>query len=141
MSELNLNKDSGVPLKCRYIVEEQGRRLSNGACQKSLATKFNLSIGLIKCSKHDPTLVKQISQFKIIKMNSPLSKLKVGNRGKIAYFIDDAIAGKLTTMGILPGSIVNVIRKAPFKGGIYLKIDGGNIVLRDREAAAIILSV
>ncbi|MEZ4958112.1 MAG: FeoA family protein [Saprospiraceae bacterium] len=74
-------------------------------------------------------------------MNSPLSKLKVGNQGKIAYFMDDAIAGKLTTMGVLPGSVVNVIRKAPFKGGIYLKIDGGNIVLRDREAAAIILSV
>lgn len=62
-------------------------------------------------------------------------------QGKIAYFIDDIIAGKLITMGILPGSMVHVVRKAPFKGGIYLKIDGGNIVLRYQEAATIILSL
>ena len=74
-------------------------------------------------------------------MNAPLSTLKAGRKGKIAYFADDIIASKLTTMGILPGSEVNIIRKAPFKGGIYLKIDGGNIVLRDQEAAAIILSI
>lgn len=74
-------------------------------------------------------------------MNIPLSTLKAGRQGRIAYFVNDIIASKLTTMGILPGSIVNVVRKAPFKGGVYLKIDGGNIVLRDQEAAAIILSV
>ncbi len=74
-------------------------------------------------------------------MNSPLTTLKVGMQGKIAYFIDDIIAGKLITMGILPGSMVHVVRKAPFKGGIYLKIDGGNIVLRYQEAATIILSL
>ncbi len=54
--------------------------------------------------------------------------------------MDNVIAGKLTTMGVLPGSDVRVIRKAPFKGGIYLKIDGHNMVLREQEAAAIILS-
>ena len=73
-------------------------------------------------------------------MNSPLSKLAIGDHGKIAYFMDNVIAGKLTTMGVLPGSDVMVVRKAPFKGGIYLKIDGHNMVLREQEAASIMLS-
>jgi len=73
-------------------------------------------------------------------MNSLLSAIKVGGTGKIARFKDELIAGKLMTMGVLPGSFVKVIRKAPFKGGLYLKIDGYNIALREEEAANIILS-
>ncbi len=74
-------------------------------------------------------------------MKSLLTAIKVGSIGKIAHFKDDLIAGKLMTMGILPGSMVKVIRKAPFKGGLYLKIDGYNIALREQEAANIVLSM
>ena len=73
-------------------------------------------------------------------INSPLSKIKTGGIGIIAQFMDEMIAGKLMTMGVLPGSEVRIIRRAPFKGGVYLKIDGHNMVLREVEAASIILS-
>lgn len=73
-------------------------------------------------------------------MKSPLSKIAVGDSGTIVQFLDNNIAGKLMTMGVLPGSKVSVIRKAPFKGGLYLKIDGNNMVLREGEAETIILS-
>ena len=73
-------------------------------------------------------------------MNSPLSKIKTGSIGTIAQFLDEIIAGKLMTMGVLPGSKVRIVRRAPFKGGIYLKIDGHNMVLREGEAESIILS-
>ena len=74
-------------------------------------------------------------------MNSPLSNIEVGGSGVIVQFMDNTIAGKLMTMGVLPGSRVKVIRKAPFKGGLYLKIDGSNMVLREKEAETIILSM
>ncbi len=70
-----------------------------------------------------------------------MSSIKVGSIGKIAHFKDDLIAGKLMTMGILPGSMVRVIRKAPFKGGLYLKIDGYNIALREQEAENIVMTL
>ena len=74
-------------------------------------------------------------------MNSPLSKINVGGFGKIAHFTDDLIAGKLMTMGVLPGSMVKVVRIAPFHGGLYIKIDGSNMVLRQKEAEKIVLTI
>ncbi|HHM21602.1 MAG TPA: ferrous iron transport protein A [Bacteroidetes bacterium] len=75
------------------------------------------------------------------KMQRDLSKTKVGSMGTIIRFTDELIAGKLMTMGVLPGSVVRVMRKAPFHGGLYIKIDGDNMVLREREAQAIVLSI
>lgn len=74
-------------------------------------------------------------------MNSPLSKINVGRIGKIVSFTDDFMAGRLMSMGILPGSTVKLIRRAPLQGGLYIKIDGFNIVLREREAANIVLNL
>jgi ferrous iron transport protein A len=74
-------------------------------------------------------------------MNSPISQLKAGIAGKIAHFTNDEIAGKLMTMGVLPGSRVQVVRIAPFRGGYYLKIDGINMVVRLQEASNIIMTV
>jgi ferrous iron transport protein A len=74
-------------------------------------------------------------------MTSLVSQLKEGHSGKIQGFTDEILAGKLVTMGILPGSQVKVIRRAPFKGGFYLKIDGSNMVMREQEADSIVLDV
>jgi ferrous iron transport protein A len=74
-------------------------------------------------------------------MNSPISQLKEGNVGRIAHFTDDQVAGKLMTMGVLPGSQVKVVRIAPFRGGYYLKVDGINMVVRLQEASNIVLEV
>ncbi len=74
-------------------------------------------------------------------MERLLSDLEVGQSGTVANFKDDLVAGKLMTMGVLPGSLVQLIRKAPFKGGVYIKVDGCHIVLRDSEAAFIVLAL
>jgi len=74
-------------------------------------------------------------------MNSPVSQLKEGIVGKIAHFTNDEIAGKMMTMGVLPGSKVKVVRIAPFRGGFYLRIDGINMVFRLHEANSIIMTV
>lgn len=74
-------------------------------------------------------------------MNSPVTTLKEGRTGRIAHFTDEVIAGKLMSMGVLPGSKVRVVRIAPFNGGYYLQVDGSNMVLRVREADSIVLDV
>lgn len=74
-------------------------------------------------------------------MNSPVSKLKEGSTGRIANFTDEIAAGKLLTMGFLPGSKVKVVRIAPFQGGIYVQVDGSNMALRVQEANSIVLEV
>ncbi len=74
-------------------------------------------------------------------MNTPISGLKKGHSGTISSFTDDHIASKLMTMGVLPGSSVQLIRIAPFKGGYYLKVDGMSMVVREKEASSIVLEV
>ena len=70
-------------------------------------------------------------------MKNAVTQLKEGFGGRISHFTDDRIAGKLMTMGVLPGSQVRVVRIAPFKGGYSLKVDGMNLVVRNDEASSI----
>lgn len=70
-------------------------------------------------------------------MTSAVTQLKEGYGVRISHFTDERIAGKLMTMGVLPGSQLQVVRKAPFNGGYYLKVDGINVVVRHSEASSI----
>jgi ferrous iron transport protein A len=70
-------------------------------------------------------------------MSNSVTHLKVGHSGRISHFTNEHVAGKLMTMGVLPGSMLQVMRIAPFKGGYYLKVDGMNIVVRNDEASNI----
>jgi len=69
-----------------------------------------------------------------------ISALRVGNSGMVSHFSDNTIGGKLMSMGILPGSSVKILRKAPFGGGCYVKVDNMLIGLRKEEANSIILT-
>jgi ferrous iron transport protein A len=42
-------------------------------------------------------------------------------------------------MGILPGTSIKVIRRAPFGGGCYVKADNMLLALRKDEACSIVL--
>jgi len=71
----------------------------------------------------------------------PITQQKEGFRGKVIRFSDDLIAGKLMAMGVLPGSEIEIVKIAPFKGGFYLKTDGNNMAVRYDEAASILTDV
>ncbi|GAB4260153.1 MAG: hypothetical protein Kow0027_27630 [Saprospiraceae bacterium] len=66
--------------------------------------------------------------------------MQEGSRGWVLQFADELIAGRLLSMGVLPGSAVQVIRRAPFSGGVYIKVDGTNMVMRCSEAKRILLT-
>lgn len=76
----------------------------------------------------------------ITEMPLTLSELSAGAAGWVFEFADEAIACRLLCMGVLPGSYVKMVRKAPFNGGVYLRIDGINVVMRNSEAKRIILT-
>ena len=71
--------------------------------------------------------------------NIPLSELKSGKGGFVSHFTNQLIASKLMSMGVLPGSRLEIIRKAPFGGGCYVKADKHYLALRKQEAACIIM--
>ncbi|HKK77764.1 MAG TPA: FeoA family protein [Saprospiraceae bacterium] len=74
-----------------------------------------------------------------IKQHKCITSLQRGQEGIVSHIGNERIAGKLMAMGILPGSMVRLIRKAPFGGGWYIKADNMTIALRREEAESIIL--
>jgi|GEM_PF-2009627 ferrous iron transport protein A len=62
-----------------------------------------------------------------------------GERGQIAGFRSDYIAGKLMAMGVLPGADVEVLRRAPLGGGWYVRIGAQRLALREDEFDSIIM--
>jgi Fe2+ transport system protein FeoA len=60
------------------------------------------------------------------------------HRNVISHFTNDQIAGKLMSMGVLPGSRITPIRKAPLGGGWYVRIDRQVIALRKEELDCIV---
>ncbi len=70
-----------------------------------------------------------------------LSSLKVGTSGRISRFTDDLMASKMLSMGILPGKALKLIRRAPFGGGLYIKVEDNNIAVRENEAQNILIEI
>lgn len=52
---------------------------------------------------------------------------------------DELVSQKLTAMGLLPGSVIEMVRSAPFGGAFFIKVDGKNFALRQNEAASILI--
>ncbi|GAB4454753.1 MAG: hypothetical protein OHK0036_18390 [Bacteroidia bacterium] len=61
-------------------------------------------------------------------------------KGKISGFSDDMIASKLIEMGLLPGSIVEVLRSAPLGCPLYIKVGNYRLALRKKEAEKVLVS-
>ncbi len=65
--------------------------------------------------------------------------LGVGESGIIAGFTQADLATSLLAMGVLPGSKIRVIRKAPFGRTVYVAVDQQNLALRQQELEAIVI--
>ena len=59
--------------------------------------------------------------------------------GIVSHFCDERLAGKLLSMGVLPGSRLELHRKAPFGGGWYVRVDNMLLALRQEEVDCIVL--
>jgi len=68
-----------------------------------------------------------------------LSCAKVGFKGVVSHFNDEHVACRLISMGLVPGCTVEILHKAPFGGGWYVKSDSLHIAMRIEEASCIVL--
>lgn len=66
-------------------------------------------------------------------------ELKAHESANTIAFSDPALAGKLTAMGVLPGTRIEMVRTAPFGEAYYIKADGVRMALREEEAASILI--
>jgi len=71
----------------------------------------------------------------------PLTDLKSNESAKAIAFTDPLLAGKLAAMGIRPGTLIEMVRLAPFGMAYYVKVDGIRLALREEEAGSIHLEV
>lgn len=67
--------------------------------------------------------------------------LKANESAKAIAFADPFLAGKLTAMGLRPGTLIEMVRMAPFGNAYYIKVDGIRLALREEEAASIQLEL
>jgi|GEM_PF-1660249 len=67
------------------------------------------------------------------------SNFVAGMSGTIERFTNENLAGKLLDIGVRPGSRLRIIRKGPFGGCWYVKIDRQCVALRKKELACILI--
>lgn len=65
--------------------------------------------------------------------------LEPGRTGTIERFSNEELGCKLLDIGIKPGAHLQLVRKSPFGGSWYVKVDRQCIALRKQELACIIL--
>jgi Fe2+ transport system protein FeoA len=68
-------------------------------------------------------------------------ELRLNESALTIAFADPALASKLTAMGVLPGTRIEMVRPAPFGKAYYIKVDGVRLALREEEASSILLEV
>jgi len=68
-----------------------------------------------------------------------LSSVKPGFKEIISHFRDEQVACRCISMGLLPGSVVEILHRAPFGGGCYVKSDRLHVAMRREEACSIVL--
>ena len=68
-----------------------------------------------------------------------ITQLQIGENAIIGEFANGYVACKLMAMGLLPGSAISLMRKAPFGGAYYIKTKNHYVALRSNEAKNVLL--
>lgn len=71
-----------------------------------------------------------------------LSNLEPNQKGEIISIVGGSMATKrLADLGLMPGTKIKVIRKAPFSGPIKIEVRGSRLVLGRGLASKILVKV
>ena len=66
-----------------------------------------------------------------------LADLPLRKVAKLSPFGTTLLHKQLLTMGVRPGQTIQVVRKLPFKGSLYVKIEDRHLAIRESEALQI----
>lgn len=61
---------------------------------------------------------------------STIAALKLGQTGIISEESEHVIPLKLLEMGCLPGTMVELVQKAPFNDPLYINVNGSHMAIR-----------
>ncbi len=71
-----------------------------------------------------------------------LSDLKIGQKARVEHVLDQGfLSQRLLEMGIIRGTVIEVVRFAPMGDPIDIKIRGYHLSLRREEAQGIIVEL
>jgi ferrous iron transport protein A len=68
-----------------------------------------------------------------------LNELKVGDQAKIIRIGDDVFRTKLLEMGIMPGTLVTLMLRAPFNGPLAFSYENTLLSIRNEDAHNILV--
>jgi ferrous iron transport protein A len=68
-----------------------------------------------------------------------LNELKVGDQAKIIRIADDVFRTKLLEMGIMPGTLVTLMLRAPFNGPLAFSYENTLLSIRTEDANNILV--
>lgn len=76
-------------------------------------------------------------------MSAHLAELSVGDRARVLGYADPhtAYARHLTSLGLIPGTQLRVVRVAPLGDPVEIEFRGARIVIRPREAGVLELEL
>ncbi|HMT52902.1 MAG: ferrous iron transport protein A [Saprospiraceae bacterium] len=74
-------------------------------------------------------------------MNLPktLDSLQPGQSAYVSVLNENKFTCKLMNLGIMPKTKVTMVRKSPFGGAFYIKIDNIQMAMRESEANTIFI--
>ncbi len=68
-----------------------------------------------------------------------LRDLRPGERGRVTGYVTDRLPSRILEMGLLPGTIVELVRLAPLGDPLDLKVRGFHLSIRKHEAELILV--
>ncbi|HIP36714.1 MAG TPA: ferrous iron transport protein A [Crocinitomix sp.] len=72
-------------------------------------------------------------------MKTRLTDIKINTGAIIKTIEDNTLITKMFEFGLLPGTKITIINKAPFDGPISVLVDDSIIALREKEAHFILM--
>jgi Fe2+ transport system protein FeoA len=73
-------------------------------------------------------------------MNVPLTQLQSNEEGIVLELPrDERVANRLREMGLLPGTTIMFVRRAPLGDPIEIRLRGYSLSLREKEAVEILV--
>lgn len=72
-------------------------------------------------------------------METRLNNIKINTKGTIKTIEDNPLITEMFEFGLLPGTSITIINKAPFEGPISVLVDDSILALREKEAHFILM--
>jgi len=73
-------------------------------------------------------------------MEFPLTELQPGEKAvAVRLTAEGSLARRMLDMGVVPGVMIEVIRRAPLGGPVHIRVRGYDLAMRRQECAAIMV--